>query len=171
MNQSRLLFLLTLIIFLLPSVYASCEEGQIDINTASLVELDNLTGIGPVKAQAIMDARPFETVDDLIRVSGIGEVTLEGIKSQGLACVDNSDEEIVPDSEQVDITINITKMDYLKMGVEESRTLEPINLDSEVIKTADSEEVKSIIALYGLVAFGILLCLLFLLRKKKNGLA
>ncbi len=74
-------------IFLLPNISAICNESQININTASLEELDALSGIGPVKAQAIIDTRPFNSVDDLINVNGIGEVTLNNIKLQGLACV------------------------------------------------------------------------------------
>ena len=75
------------LIFLLPNISAICNESQININTASLEELDALSGIGPVKAQAIIDTRPFNSIDDLINVNGIGEVTLNNIKLQGLACV------------------------------------------------------------------------------------
>lgn len=60
----------------------------ININTASLQQLDNLQGIGPVLAQRIIDARPFSSVDDLIKVKGIGQKVLEKIKEQGLACID-----------------------------------------------------------------------------------
>jgi len=61
---------------------------KVEINTATLEQLDTLTGIGPVMAQRITDARPFSSLNDLLRVSGIGEKTLQKIKDQGLAYVD-----------------------------------------------------------------------------------
>jgi DNA uptake protein ComE-like DNA-binding protein len=47
-------------------------QTKLDVNTASLAELENVPGIGPSIAERIIEARPFRSADDLQRVKGIG---------------------------------------------------------------------------------------------------
>ncbi|MGB3974962.1 MAG: ComEA family DNA-binding protein [bacterium] len=58
-----------------------CGPGRVNINTASLEELQTLPRVGPKIAQRILDDRaangPFKDATDLIRVKGIGPKTLE----------------------------------------------------------------------------------------------
>lgn len=56
--------------------------GPVNVNTADAETIaSELKGIGPAKARAIVSYReengPFETVDDLLKVKGIGEKVLE----------------------------------------------------------------------------------------------
>ncbi len=56
---------------------SSPAGGLVNINTASAEALTTLPGIGPVKADAIIANRPYDSVDDLERVTGIGPSTVE----------------------------------------------------------------------------------------------
>ncbi|MDD0843127.1 ComEA family DNA-binding protein [Pseudomonas sp. Gutcm_11s] len=65
-----------------PAEQVQQVEGQINLNTADVATLEaGLLGIGPAKAQAIVDHRnsngPFASVDELLEVKGIGPATLE----------------------------------------------------------------------------------------------
>jgi competence protein ComEA len=54
----------------------------ININTATTEELDQLFGIGKVRAQAIVDGRPYKTIEDIKNVKGIGEGIFNKIKDR-----------------------------------------------------------------------------------------
>jgi competence protein ComEA len=62
------------------------ESGPVNINTATAAELAALKGIGPAKAQAIIDHRDkngqFKSVDDLKLVRGVGDKMLEQLRPQ-----------------------------------------------------------------------------------------
>ena len=66
---------------------AASAGSCVDVNTATLAELDTIIHIGPSRAAGIVSLRPFSSVEDLVRVSGIGVARLADIVEQGLACV------------------------------------------------------------------------------------
>ena len=60
------------------------SSDVVNLNTATLDEIESLPGIGPVLAQRIVDYReqngPFRTVEDLLNVSGIGDKRFADLK-------------------------------------------------------------------------------------------
>jgi competence protein ComEA len=56
-----------------------------DLNTATAAELQKVNGIGPKKAEAIIEYRkktPFKSVDELDKVPGFGKATVEKVKGE-----------------------------------------------------------------------------------------
>lgn len=59
------------------------REGKININTASQAELEDIPGVGPSTAKKIIEYRKknsFQTIEDIMEVSGIGEAKFDTMK-------------------------------------------------------------------------------------------
>lgn len=60
--------------------------AAVDINTATAAQLESVSGIGPKKAEAIVEYRkkhgPFKSVDDLDKVKGLGKASIDKMRSE-----------------------------------------------------------------------------------------
>jgi len=64
----------------IPASAPAVEARGVNINSATQERLESVPGIGPALASRIIAGRPYQSVDDLLRVSGIGERTLESMR-------------------------------------------------------------------------------------------
>jgi len=181
--MKKLILLCFMFLISISLICGFCEEGQININSANLEELDNLYGIGPAYAERIINERPFSSVNDLIRVSGIGEITLDKIIEQGLACVEGEGEK---EGEEEEIIKEVTQesiKEYLedpvnRLSGEATLTPEIISLTPEIIKLNTPKDIKSEdniesldktdYAKYGFIGFCILIGVLLILKNKRK---
>lgn len=153
-------WVIVFLVLFISNCAAECSKNQININSASARKLAKIAYVGEVRSEEIIKLRPFESIDELIEVYGIGEKTLEKIKDQGLACVE---EEIIREDREIE-----------KQNPEIIPEEQTITLASQTIKTPESSESSSKTnkwALYLFIGFCILLGVLFLIRKVNlNGL-
>ena len=157
MNKGGIIFLT---IFLIEFISATCNSTQIDINTASAEELDKIIEIGPSTSKSIIANRTYNSLDDLARVKGIKTITLEKIKAEGLACVNEGeteeDEEIETSEEEIELAPI-----YLNSNA--------VLSESKDIKTENNKEfLKRNLPIYGIIAFCVIFGAWFFIRRRKN---
>ncbi|HEY8085971.1 MAG TPA: helix-hairpin-helix domain-containing protein [Methylophilaceae bacterium] len=78
--KKLLLVILSVLAFAIPA-----WATVVDLNTATVTQLESVKGIGPKKAQYIMDYRkktPFKSVDDLTKVKGFGKKTVDKMRKE-----------------------------------------------------------------------------------------
>jgi competence protein ComEA len=57
------------------------QPDKISINNASAADLETISGVGPATAKKIIEGRPYNSLEDIKEVKGIGESTYENIKN------------------------------------------------------------------------------------------
>ena len=190
-------FTFILLIFLLEFVTCTCNETQIDINSANITELDRIINVGPKTAEWIIGNRTYNTVEDLTRIYGIGDIKINEIKTQGLACVSEdkeileenetlveeideeelnelenesqAEEESVSEEEITKIVMNSTE--YLSKQQEEQKItrLDQLNLESKDIKSEENKEIlKRTLCLWGIITLILGVGLLLLINWSKK---
>jgi competence protein ComEA len=89
MKQARKLIATALSAVLLGASLAAAAQEQaprVDVNRATVQELETLPQVGPVLAQRIVEFRekhgPYKTVEDLIKVQGVGEKLLARLRDR-----------------------------------------------------------------------------------------
>jgi competence protein ComEA len=79
--KKLLLIIATVVAFSISPAWAA-----VDINTATVAQLESVNGIGPKKAEAIVEYRkkngPFKSVDDLENVKGLGKASIDKMRSE-----------------------------------------------------------------------------------------
>ncbi len=151
---SRLLWPLVSAILLLSFSSAAYASGEkINVNTASVVDLDRLPGIGPSKARAIVHHRSehgaFRTVAELRKVRGIGPKVLEKIRPY-VHVGDGSVERSKPVS-RAQNTVNINTSDAIALRqlsgigkVSSSRIVAYREMHGPFLRIEDLARVKGI---------------------------
>lgn len=184
--MKKLILICFVLLALISLISGSCSEGQIDINSATLEELKGIDYVGEDRAEQIINLRPFSSVNDLIRVSGIAEITLDKILDQELACVNGFEEEpeekVVEEETQNETLKEVTQEsieEYIEDpvgglgGKAQPITPEVIKLNPLSPKDIKSEEDKKVLdkrdyATYGFIAFCILIGVLLILKNKRK---
>ena len=68
--------------------YTAANEDSfcLDLNEATVDQLAELPNVGSVRAEQIISKRPWDGINELTRVRGLGEASVQEIQNSGLLC-------------------------------------------------------------------------------------
>jgi len=81
-NKPLMIGVLTVVLLSMSFLALYIEYSKININSASVEELESLPDIGPVLARRIVDGRPYDDIWALDRIKGIGPETIKAIEGK-----------------------------------------------------------------------------------------
>lgn len=137
-----------LLVLLAFFAFTGMAMAAVNLNTATKEELDAVKGIGPKKAEAIIEYRKkngsFKTVDDLKNVKGFGDKSVAGMRSEltvdGAAPAKAEKKaEAKADAAKTDKKAEAVKADAKPAKAEVKKEDKPAKAD----KKAGKEEVKA----------------------------
>jgi competence protein ComEA len=135
--------------------FTSVAMAAVNLNTASKADLDSVKGIGPKKAEAIVEYRKkngsFKTVDDLKNVPGFGEKSVATMRAEltvGGAASAKADKkaDAKPEAVKADKKADVAKTDSKPAKAEAKKDEKPPKADMKAGKTdakAGGKEVKT----------------------------
>lgn len=166
MGEKRIVMATAVVAFLLLGAHSVLAAESVNINMASVAELDAIVGVGPTLAQRIIEARPFTSLDDLLKVKGIGEKTLQKIKDQGLASVSGQTMLFKEESSQQKKELPNEEKSDTKVSVATSAVREP--LPNNLPYYQNPKTLFLIILGFILIAGGIKIFLNFKIINRKS---
>ena len=125
------------------------EKIKVDLNVALEEELIAVPGIGPALARRIIAARPFDTVDEVTRVQGIGEKFLEELRPFLIVVspVISAESEIIEESEPEVVETYDMMDDYEEESEHEVVEVEPVPVEEAEVQglVEDSEDAEELV--------------------------
>ena len=133
------------------------NQLSVDINLADAETLTQLQGVGGRLAERIIEARPFESIDDLTRVRGISDKDLERLRPfltiSAATALTEAVEEVVNDTietatevESEDVVEAVDEVEILESAAEPEVVTETIieSVDDDVIALEAADEIEGV---------------------------
>lgn len=115
-------------------------EVYVDLNEAEVEDLARIPGVGQELARRILDARPYEQVEDLRKVSGIGPSTLENMRPY-VRVPSSTDEDLLPVEVEPDEQPGVRDEEVSEGVVRATEVLEEDEEGVELLPEPEGEEL------------------------------